>query len=111
MEELLNELYAKVGRQHVQLEKQDAAFTQVLSLAAGLVNGEIDRSRVLINLTDRAWMVVPAGERPPMPATVNGLPRCVVAPETAAPEPIADVAPELLARNGSGPRLVTSDET
>ncbi len=77
----MDELYAMVGRKQATIETQDAAYTAILRQLAGVVSGEIDRSRVLVNLTDRTWIVCPEGERPAMPATINGLPVCVVAPD------------------------------
>lgn len=88
-----NELLAKIGRQHLLLEKQDEAYGQLLQLLAQVVRGDVDRSRVMVNLTAKGWMVAPEGFRPDLPATINGLPFCVVAP-VRAPEPEPEKAPE-----------------
>lgn len=79
-------LYEKIGRQHLQIEEQDAAYTNLLNLLAGIVSGEIDTSRVMVNLTSRMWQVSAEGDRPVLPATINGLPVCVVAPNEQADE-------------------------
>lgn len=81
------ELFAKIGRMQVQTEAQDAAYTQVLHLLAGVVGGTIEPGRVLVNLTDRSWNLAPEGFRQGMPAQINGLPVVVVAPEPKPPEP------------------------
>lgn len=78
-------LYAKIGRQQVLLEAQDAAYGQLLGVLAGVVSGQVDPSRVLVNLTARTWALAPDGFRPEVPPQVNGLPVVAVAP--AAPEP------------------------
>lgn len=76
-----SKLYETLGRKQAQLEAQDAAYTDLLSLLAGVVGGTIDRARVLVNLTGRTWQLAPEGCRAAMPATINGQPVCVVAPE------------------------------
>lgn len=75
-----SQLYEKLGRQQTRLEQQDEAYTLLLQRFAGVVSGELDRSRVLVNLTDRTWTVSEPGTRPATPPTINGLPLCVVAP-------------------------------
>ncbi len=95
------ELYAKIGRMQVLLETQDAAYTQLLGVLAGVVGGDIHPSRVLVNLTNRGWTLAPDGFSPEIPATVNGLPKCVVWPGPDVvpeiknrPEPEAGPVPE-----------------
>lgn len=73
-------LYEQLGRKQERIEDQDAAYGALLDLLAKVVTGEIDRSRVLVNLTDRSWSYAPPGQRPPLPATINGLPQVAVAP-------------------------------
>jgi len=86
-----DKLYADLGKKQERIEQLDAAYNALLGLLAGVVAGNIDRSRVLVNLTDRSWSLSAAGERPGLPATINGLPECVVAPPDAAPpEPAPD---------------------
>jgi len=75
----MNELYEALGRKQLQLEQQDAAYSQILRLVAEIVCGKIDRTRVLVNLTDRTWAVSEPGTRPATPGTINGVPECVVA--------------------------------
>jgi hypothetical protein len=88
-------LYEKIGRLQLQTEKQDEAYTYLLRLTAGLVDGSIDRARVLVNLTDRTWNLAPEGQRPATPATINGLPHVVVAPiEDEDDTPLAHPRPE-----------------
>ena len=88
----MEKLFELLGRKQAQLEQLDGEYTKLTSLLAQVVKGEVARSRVLVNLTDRTWMLVPEGTRPAMPATINGLPECVVAPNesgvTDAPEAI-----------------------
>ncbi len=74
-------LYELLGRKQAQLENQDAEYGKLLTLLAGVIGGEIDPSRVLVNLTDRTWQLALPGERYSLPATVNGLPVVVVAPQ------------------------------
>lgn len=75
-------LYELIGRKQAAFEALDAAYTELLSLLAEVVGGATERSQVLVNLTDRSWGKAPPGFTPPRPAVVNGLPKCVVAPET-----------------------------
>lgn len=82
----LNEALAAVGKKQVAFEKLDAEYSKLLQVLAGVVSGDIARSRVLVNLTDRTYLFVSPGCRPPMPATINGLPVCVVGPEEAVGE-------------------------
>jgi hypothetical protein len=79
----MESLYAEIGRRQLRIEAQDVEYEKLLQLLAGVLTGEIARSRVLVNLTDRNWACVPAGEMPAMPGTINGLPVCVTGkPET-----------------------------
>ena len=82
------ELLARIGKQQIDHEQLDFQYGQLLNLLAGVVSGSIARSRVLVNLTDRTWLFTEPGESPGLPATINGLPVCVVAP----PEPATPVA-------------------
>lgn len=77
-------LFARIGRMQLTAEAQDEAYARLLNLLALVVAGQIDPARVLVNLTDRKWELARPGERPALPAQVNGLPACVVAP---APDP------------------------
>lgn len=85
-EKKMNEeqLLARIGRMQLVSEQQDHAYSQLLNLLAGVVSGDTDRSRVMVNLTDRTWAIAAQGERPALPATINGLPVCVVAQEQPA---------------------------
>ncbi len=88
------ELYAKIGRMQVQAELQNAAYDQLLQLLAGVVGGTIHPERVLVNLTARGWTLAPEGFSPEIPATINGLPVCVVWPGPDAPAaPVVPAAP------------------
>ena len=78
------ELYAKIGKQHTIIEDQDAAYSRLLELLAGVVVGNIDRARVLVNLTDRSWIVSEPNTSPGTPATINGLPEIAVYREPEA---------------------------
>ncbi len=106
-------MYEMLGRKQAALEEQDVNYTQLLNLTAGLVRGDVDPGRVLINLTARSWSLCPPGERQGLPATINGLPVCVVAPPPpAAPAPEPDIS-EALAHpephpngDGQGPVLL-----
>lgn len=81
-------LYEQLGRKQERIEELDTAYDALLGLLAGVVEGSIDRGRVIVNLTERSWSLSPEGQRPAMPATVNGLPKCVVA-DIAAEKPAA----------------------
>lgn len=81
-----SELLARIGRMTIQSEKQDQAYTDLLQRLAMVVSGEVDRSRVMVNLTDRTWAISAPGTTPATPATINGLPVIVMAPP-AEPQP------------------------
>lgn len=78
-------LYEQLGRKQSALDDLGEAYNALLRLLAGVVSGDIDRSRVLVNLTARSWAVTEPGTRPSMPAMINGQPECVVAPEECHP--------------------------
>ena len=81
------ELFAKIGEQHLAIEDKDKFIGGLLGVFAGVLKGEIEPSRVMLNLTSRSWIVAPEHLSPGMPATVNGLPECVVGkPWEAIPE-------------------------
>ena len=84
-------LYEMIGRLQLRTEQQDAAYGTLVDLLAKVVSGEIDRSRVLVNLTDRKWEYVEPGCRPGMPAQINGLPECVTAPDEVVALPYIPV--------------------
>lgn len=90
-----NQMLETIGRKQLQLETQDAAYNELMNLFAGVLTGQIDSSRVLINLSDRTWTLAPEGQRPEMPATINGVPCCVVAPEK--PNPLETISNALKA--------------
>ena len=77
----MEKLYELLGRKQEKLESLDAEYTNLLALLAEVISGEVERSRVMVNLTDRTWCKAEPGSRPGLPATINGLPHCVVAPE------------------------------
>ncbi len=81
-----SQLYERLGRQQVELEKERACFTSALQCMAHMLTGEIDLSRVMVNLTERSFHWSEPGTRPSLPATINGVPVCVTAPEKN-PEP------------------------
>ncbi len=74
------QLFEKIGRLQTANDKLNQEYDLLLSKLGGVVSGEIARTRVLVNLTDRTWEVAPEGNSPGLPASVNGLPVCVVAP-------------------------------
>jgi hypothetical protein len=84
-----SDLLARIARQMIALEERDAQFDALLQMTAGLVDGSIDRSRVMVDLTNRTVHRSELGQRPALPATINGLPQCVVAPPE--PDPIAAI--------------------
>lgn len=75
-----DKLYQMVGQKQERIETLDAAYDQLLGLLAKVVKGEVARSRVLVNLTERSWALAPEGQTPGLPAQFNGVPVCVVAP-------------------------------
>jgi hypothetical protein len=79
-------LYEKIGQQLVELEDRKRCYSNLLALLAQVVQGYIDPARIMINLTEQQWLCAAEGERPATPATLNGLPICVVAPEPPAAE-------------------------
>lgn len=76
-------VYDLYGRKCEQFENLDAEYSVLLKLLSEVVSGEVAASRILVNLTDRTWVKADEGARPGLPATSNGLPVCVVAPEEA----------------------------
>jgi hypothetical protein len=61
-------LYELLGRKQQVIEEQDAAYSALLGLLAGVVGGEVARERVTVNLTARTWAMAPDGSRPEPPA-------------------------------------------
>jgi len=84
----VDKLQLMIGRKQIQLEELDQQYSRLTNVLAGVVSGAIAPSRVMVNLTDRTWTVAAPDTRPGMPATVNGLPICVVAPEPATSGPL-----------------------
>jgi hypothetical protein len=70
-----------LGRKQATLEEVQANYALALDLVAKILTGEIDTSRVIVNLTDQTFQWVAPGNSPSLPATINGLPNCVVDPE------------------------------
>ena len=101
------QLFEMLGRKQARIEGMDASYDALLALLADVVSGRCAPSRVLVNLTDRSWERAPEGHRPGLPATVNGLPKVVVAPEEAPP-PVrvlnGDEVNDLLAARSAGPQ-------
>ena len=54
-----SKLYEALGRKQAQLEAQDAAYTDLITILANVVNGSIHPDRVAVNLNDRTWFVTP----------------------------------------------------
>lgn len=75
-----SQVFEKFGRMQFEIDRLNAAYDHIAKALADVVAGELDPSRVLVNLTDRTYTIAPEGERPAMPATINGKPECVVAP-------------------------------
>lgn len=71
-------LYAKLGRANERIDDLDAAYDSLLRLTAGLIDGSIATTRVMVNLTGRSWVCADVGECPPSVATINGLPQVVM---------------------------------
>ena len=90
----MDQLYAKIGRQQVESERLNAEYDALLKLLGDVVTGAIERSRVLVNLTGRSWALSPPGQQPAMPATINGLPVCVVAPPLTEQDAVIVRCPE-----------------
>jgi len=87
------ELYARLGRQAVAIDKWRENYAALLNVFAGVVKGDIARSRVLINLTEQSWIVSEPNTTPNQPATFNGAPSVVVGNPEPDPEPV-DPVPE-----------------
>lgn len=77
-------------------EHLNAEYDKLLGVLAGVSSGEIATERLLVNLTDRSFVVHKEGESFGLPATINGLPNCVAGVPMA---PVNRVA-ELLSKNG-----------
>lgn len=78
----MEELYNALGRKQLAFDSLKTAFDAVILELARLVAGETDPSRYMVNLTEGSFIRVPQGERPTLPATVNGVPNCVVCPDS-----------------------------
>lgn len=74
----MDELYAALGRKQMALELAEANYFKALQCMAAMLTGEIDPTRVLVNLTERSFHWVGPGERPATPPTINGLPQVFV---------------------------------
>lgn len=80
-------LHEVIGQKEVALLLAEANYTAALQCLADVISGRLEPSRVIVNLTERSFFWVAPGERPVLPATVNGLPVCVVAPDPSPQEP------------------------
>jgi hypothetical protein len=67
-------LFEMLGRKESVILAQDDAYSALLNLTAKIISGEIDRSRVSINLADRSWIVAPQAAKPTVPAPLHGVP-------------------------------------
>jgi hypothetical protein len=74
----LQEALMAVGRKQLECERRASAYSHLLTVLANVISGEIDASRVAVNLTAESWDIAVIGEVPSTPATVNGLPVVVV---------------------------------
>ncbi len=90
-----SQLYERLGRLQSALEDKALCYDRVLELLAKVVAGEIDASRVIVNLTDRSWAYSEAGTRPSAPSTINGLPIVAIAPDDTQVGPFRDDAGEV----------------
>lgn len=88
-----HDLFASIGEKQLALETALREKAVFLDIIAKLVSGELARSRVLVNLTSQEVTWAAAGERPGLPATFNGMPQCVVAPDES---PAAETVTGLL---------------
>lgn len=103
-----SEGYERIGRLVHKCEHLESAFTSMLDTLAKVVSGEIDRSRVMVNLTEKSVMWSPEGERPSLPATINGVPVCVVAPEDATADVQRQIIEKLTAELDECKRSLTA---
>ncbi len=85
MADMLPQMYELLGHKQFQIEQQAAAYDDLLEMLANVVSGRIDRSRVLVNLTERSYHAVEYGHRPVPPVTLNGLPKYVVSNDLPFP--------------------------
>lgn len=86
------QLYEKIGRLQMELDALNNEHDLVLKVFSEVVSGECDRRRVMIDLTNRRVHWAAPGQRPGLPPTINGLPKCVVAPADSVPDAIAERA-------------------
>lgn len=92
----VDRLWQKLGRKQARLEEVEEAYESLLETLAKVVSGEIDRSRVMVNLTDKTVIWAPEGMRPEVPATINGVPRCIVAPAEDATAATVDAQRQVI---------------
>lgn len=74
------QFYAELGRLNWTIRQKDAAFAAALTLIARMLTGEVNPSRVAVNLTDGTVSVTEEGMRASAPPQINGVPQVVVAP-------------------------------
>ncbi len=53
-----SEMYESIGRKQTELDRLNAEYDRLLSIAAQIASGEISQDRVRIDLAARAWTVV-----------------------------------------------------
>lgn len=73
-------MFEKIGRLQMELDALRERNDLHLRVFAEVLTGTCDPSRVLVNLTDGTVTWAAKGERPAVPARINGLPVCVTAP-------------------------------
>jgi len=95
----IEKLQIAVGRKQVALEELQAQTLNLLQTLADVVSGKTARSRVIVNLTAHSWDIAPEGQRPCMPATINGVPICVIAPD----DPVQNALDAIAQRNAKEP--------
>lgn len=56
-----DQLYAKIGRQQVELENMHAQYNSLLNALEQVGSGAISPERVSVDLKARSWMIAPDG--------------------------------------------------
>lgn len=107
-----DEIAIELAKLLVQTKRQSASYIQLLTALAGVVKGDIERTRCLVDLTNLTWTVMAVGQSPVCPASINGLPVIVLAgPDpkdaqlAAASELVSSLRAEIKQLKASAPVL------
>lgn len=96
----IESLERAVGQKQMAFEEAQVAYTELFKRFFLVLTGEIDPSRVKLDLTNMTWEVAPPGFSPMVPPQINGVPVYVIG--KAPPPPATPPAPEAPAASSTG---------